>query len=426
MQLLQVFKLFRWVNQGFIILTLCLLQYCLIHPLFPFMGMAPSLDTFHFFLLVVSVVLIAGAGYVINDYFDIKSDQVNKPERVQIGLDKPISQAFAMRSYIAFNVIGIALSFYVAWKVGNYKLGYIHVFVAAMLWFYATTLKGKALIGNFLVSFVITLCVGLVALYDQNLLQSVSYQFKQGLQSFIEGLTGFEISSTLEAPPNIEATEFILTVIGAFALFAFLLNFVREIVKDIQDINGDKVAAYRTLPIATSVGVAKLVAAGLTLLCLNFVIKFLVEELLLEQYVPVIGGTLLVALPLMAVVFLLWKAVQIPKDFKRISLLVKGVMFVGLLYLPYLTSTIGGPVESESIISLEDLEKYGIENIQIDTIYGDLNEIDSLLIEEFDSTVMEVPTETETIGDGEILEFEVDKDSIPDNIMDLLKQQKKN
>ncbi|MGB0931710.1 MAG: geranylgeranylglycerol-phosphate geranylgeranyltransferase, partial [Chitinophagales bacterium] len=345
MQLLQVFKLFRWVNQGFIILTLCLLQYCLIQPLFPFLGMTPSLDTFHFFLLVTSVVLIAGAGYVINDYFDVTADNINKPEKVKIGLGKPITQAFAMRSYIAFNILGIAMSFYIAWSVGNYKLGYIHIFVAAMLWFYATTLKGKLLIGNVVVSFIIALCVALVAFYDQNLLQSVLYQTKEGLKSLIEGLTGFEISSTNEAPPNIEATQFILTVIGAFSLFAFLLNFVREIVKDIQDIDGDKVANYQTLPIVASVGFAKLVAAGLSLLCLNFVIKVLVEELLLEQYVSAIGGTILVALPLIAIVGLLWRAFQIPKDFKLISQLVKGVMLMGLLYLPYFASTISEPTE---------------------------------------------------------------------------------
>lgn len=422
MQLLQVFKLFRWVNQGFIILTLYLLQYCLIQPLFPFMGITPSLDTFHFFLLVVSVVWIAGAGYVINDYFDIKADNVNKPEKVKIGLGKSISKAFAMRSYIAFNALGILLSFYVACKVGNYKLGYIHVLVAAMLWFYATTLKGKLLIGNLMVSFIIALCVGLVAFYDQNLLQSVLYQIKEGLKYFIEGLTGFEVSSTNEAPPNIEATQFILTIIGAFSLFAFLLNFVREVVKDIQDIDGDKVAGYRTLPIVTSVGFAKLVAAGVSLLCLNFVIKVLVEELLLEQYVSAIGGTILVALPLIAIVGLLWRAFQIPKDFRLISQLVKGVMLMGLLYLPYFASTIGEPVESESIFSLEDLEKLGIENIQIDTIYDEPKRVvDTLFMGDMDSTI--TPSESiEEMEEGEMLEFEVDKDSLPSNIMDLLKQ----
>ncbi len=413
MQLLQVLQLFRWINQGFIILTLCLLQYCLIQPLFPFMGMSPSLDTFHFFLLVLSVVLIAGAGYVINDYFDIAADKINKPEKVKIGIGKPISQAFAMRSYIAFNVVGIALSFYLGWKIGNYKLGYIHVSVAAMLWFYATTLKRKLLVGNFLVSFVIAICVSLVALYDQNLLQMVVYKGKEGLQSFIEGITGFEVNNTNEAPANVEASNFILTVIGAFAFFAFMLNFIREIVKDIEDINGDKVAGYHTLPIATNVGFAKLVAAGLSLLSLNFIIKVLLDELLLEQYVSAIGGTILVALPLMVIVGLLWRASQ-TKDFKLISTLTKGVMLTGLLYLPYFSSTITEPVQP--VLSLEDMEDMGIENIQIDTIYDDQELIDTSFIE-VDSEQME---EEMTIGEDEVLEFEIDKDSIPDNIMDLL------
>jgi len=378
------------------------------------MGMTPSLDTFHFFLLVLSVVLIAGAGYVINDYFDIAADKINKPEKVKIGIGKPISQAFAMRSYIAFNIIGVALSFYLGWKVGNYKLGYIHVLVAAMLWFYATTLKRKLLVGNFLVSFVIAICVSLVALYDQNLLQMVVYQGKEGLQFFIEGITGFEVKNTNEAPANEEASNFILAIIGAFAFFAFLLNFIREIVKDIEDIDGDKVAGYRTLPIAANVGIAKLVAAGLSLLCLNFIIKVLLDELLLEQYVSAIGGTILVALPLILIVGLLWRAVHIPKDFKIISTLTKGVMLTGLLYLPYFASTITKP--TQSILSLEDMKEMGIENIQIDTIYND-EPIDTSLIEDFDSDQIEKET---TIGEDEILEFEIDKDSIPDNIMDLL------
>src|SRR5262249_23482561 len=118
--LLSFLRLIRSVNLLFIALTQCLIQYTIIKPILAQAGKAPTLDDLHFALLVIATVLVAAAGYVINDYFDVQLDEVNKPGRIFI--ERTVSRRAAMLLHQFLTGIGVLLALYVAWWAGNFKL----------------------------------------------------------------------------------------------------------------------------------------------------------------------------------------------------------------------------------------------------------------------------------------------------------------
>jgi 4-hydroxybenzoate polyprenyltransferase len=142
MNLLGAFlKLVRWPNLVFIALTQVLFYYCFIYS--PERGLliesGSHLKPPLFLLLVSASVLIAAAGYIINDYFDLNIDKVNKPDRIII--EKVIKRRWAIVWHLVFTSIGVLLSFYIGYKIDNWLLGLLNLLSAALLWIYSTTFK---------------------------------------------------------------------------------------------------------------------------------------------------------------------------------------------------------------------------------------------------------------------------------------------
>jgi 4-hydroxybenzoate polyprenyltransferase len=162
----------------------------------------PVLQDYRLYLLILATLLITAAGYMINDYYDVKIDYVNRPNEVIVG--KGIKRRVVIFLHTIFNFTGIGLGILVAPRIA------IVNFVAAfLLWLYSNRLKREPFIGNLTVAFLTGLSVYLVAFY---------YQKNELL---------------------------VLT----YAIFAFFLNLIREILKDIEDRNGDRKHGCRTLPI---------------------------------------------------------------------------------------------------------------------------------------------------------------------------------
>ncbi|NJO93104.1 MAG: UbiA family prenyltransferase [Chloroflexia bacterium] len=109
-----------------------------------------QMSEFDFFILMLATVCLTAAGYVINDYFDTKTDSLNRPKTVIVG--KSISRRSAMAIHIVLNAIGVIGGFYASWKVGHPKFGFIFVLAAGILWYYSTTYKRQFLVGNLIVS----------------------------------------------------------------------------------------------------------------------------------------------------------------------------------------------------------------------------------------------------------------------------------
>jgi len=179
----------------------------------------PVFSDLRFFLLCLSTIIIAAGGYVINDYYDVKIDYVNKPERVVIG--KGITRRYALFFHTVLSMSGVALGFLVSWQIGV-----INFFSAFLLWWYSNNLKRQPFIGNFVVALLTGLSILLInVLYNQE--------------------NGF---------------------VFIYALFAFFMTLIREIVKDMEDLKGDNTFGCRTLPIVFGLRKTKVILYILLLL----------------------------------------------------------------------------------------------------------------------------------------------------------------
>jgi 4-hydroxybenzoate polyprenyltransferase len=198
----------------------------------------------NFLLLILLVLLIAGAGNVINDYFDVKADRINKPEKLII--DKHIKRRWAIMFNWVFNIIGLLIAFYLSWITSNWFILIIAFVIINFLWFYSAIYKRKLFVGNILVA----LMVGIVPIYV------LIYNLP---------LDGYNLTETARS-----GALFTSEVVIIISLVAFVINFLREIIKDIADIRGDLHLNARTVPIALGIKKTKiiLIIICVPLLCL--------------------------------------------------------------------------------------------------------------------------------------------------------------
>ena len=229
------FRLIRWPNLVFIVLTQVLFYYCILLPdLTGPKNYDNALRPAWFYLLSLSSILIAAAGYIINDYFDLNIDRVNKPERLVV--DKIIKRRWTILWHWILSGLGVIIGAYVSLKVRNPFVALGNFGCVVLLWFYSTTFKRKLLIGNVLIS-LMTAWVILV-LYVA--------EFK--LAVFRDPVYHLMLSRLFKFA-------------SLYGGFAFIISLIREVVKDIEDMNGDARYGCRTMPIVWGVNVAKVFAA---------------------------------------------------------------------------------------------------------------------------------------------------------------------
>ena len=203
------------------------------------LGVSVTLSNLDFLLLVLSTVCIAAAGNVINDIYDVEIDKINKPTKVLVG--KKISEKRANNLFLFLNIIGVGIGFYLSNSIDKPMFSALFILISALLFLYASYLKSILLVGNFIVSTLVALSLIIVGLFD--LLPAINFL-------------------------NQESQSFAFRIVLDYAFFAFYINFMREIVKDIQDINGDKNGGKNTLPIAIGRKRASYIAFGLGVLAL--------------------------------------------------------------------------------------------------------------------------------------------------------------
>jgi 4-hydroxybenzoate polyprenyltransferase len=220
--MLNILKLIRYPNLIIIALTQYLFRYSILLPIFKNERVIPVLTHLDFALLVISTILIAAAGYAINDYFDIRVDRINKPEKIIVG--RLISRRQAMTIHTVFNIVAIILGFYISYRAGSIKFGAINIVISMLLWMYSMKYKAYFLIGNLIVSFASALTIFVVWLFDMYAIWS-SGQFVH---------------------INLSLLNFFL---WSYILFAFGVSLIREIIKDMEDIEGDKKCGCSTIPV---------------------------------------------------------------------------------------------------------------------------------------------------------------------------------
>ncbi len=188
-----------------------------------------------FWLLVVSTVLIAAGGNVINDYFDTRIDRVNKPEEVIVG--RTVKRRVAMAGHLILSGIGLVIGVLVAWRSGQLRWALIPVFAVGTLWVYSTNLKRAFLIGNGAVALLSALVPITVGLYEVTTLART-----YPTQDVLKTVGGHYV------PIDLGFNEPWFWILG-FGAFAFLVTLVRELQKDLADVRGDLADGCRTIPI---------------------------------------------------------------------------------------------------------------------------------------------------------------------------------
>lgn len=295
-------NLIRWKNLLMIAIMQYLVKYALIMPFRESHGVWITLSDLNFFLLVLSTLCIAAGGYVINDIYDVETDKINKPN--QRIINKHITEKNASALFILLNIIGVGLGFYLSNGIG--KSGFFAIFfiASALLYIYSSFLKQIAVVGNIVVSLVVALSILLVGI--------------------------FELIPAINAGNKAVQMTFFKIVID-YAVFAFLVNLVREMVKDLEDFDGDAKTGIQTLPVLMGKIRATKVAFILSLVPILSITYYVITYLFKQQLV--VGYFLLfVIAPLIYVSIKLFNA-EHNAQYKHISLVLKLVMFTGMLSL---------------------------------------------------------------------------------------------
>ncbi|WP_081711726.1 geranylgeranylglycerol-phosphate geranylgeranyltransferase [Flavobacterium enshiense] len=270
-----------------------------------------ALADWQFILLVIATVTIAAGGYVINNIMDQETDGFSKPNNVIVG--KHISEGMAYNIYVALNIIGVGIGFYLANIIQKPSFSAVFIVVAATLYLYATNLKQNLLVGNIIVALLVAFSIILVGIFD---LYPATY----------EG--------------NREQMGLIFSILLDYALFAFIINFIREIVKDIEDMDGDYNSGMSTLPIVLGKDRTSKLVFGLTLIPIALLIFYVNKNLSDIQWV-MYYALLFVLGPLLYFLIKIWGA-STKKDFNHLSLILKLVMLFGILSIVVITLNMKG------------------------------------------------------------------------------------
>ena len=267
-----------------------------------------ALNDWQYFLLVLATVTIAAGGYVINNVFDQETDTINKPQNVVIG--KSISENNAYTLYTILNILGVGIGFYLSNYIGKPSFSGVFIVIAATLYLYASSLKQTLLIGNLVIATMTSISIIIIGIFDL-------YPILNAENSVVYGI--------------------MFKVFLDYALFCFIINFIRELVKDLEDVDGDYNLGMNTLPIVLGISrTSKLV----------FILSFIPLVLLLwyintyyianNLYVGASYTLFFIVAPLLYFTIKMSSA-KSKNDFKHLSKVLKLVLLFGILSILVIT-----------------------------------------------------------------------------------------
>jgi 4-hydroxybenzoate polyprenyltransferase len=306
------FRLVRWPNLVFIVVTQCLFYFCITLPIFNSYHSTPALNELMFWHVVAASVFIAAAGYIINDYFDLNIDRINKPNKLVV--EKIIKRRWTIVWHLVLSIAGILISTITYLHLPDWHTllaAIINLVCVAALWLYSTTYKRKLLTGNLLIS-LLTAWVILI-LYLVNLKSwfavKVMYEVKHNYEMAAVKLFKYAI---------------------LYAGFAFIISLVREVIKDMEDIEGDAKYNCKTMPIVWGIPATKVFVAVWIVVLVGALIVIQFYALHLGWWWSVVYCVVTIIAPLIWILQKLYKA-QVPKDYHLLSTAVKLIMLTGIL-----------------------------------------------------------------------------------------------
>jgi 4-hydroxybenzoate polyprenyltransferase len=261
-----------------------------------------ALSEWQYALLVLSTVLLAAAGYVINNIYDVGTDSINKPNDVVVG--KGITETAAYNIYIGLNISGVAIGFILSNIIMRPSFASLFILIASLLYFYSTTLKQIMILGNFIVALLLAISVLIIGVFD--LFPATTSENQAQMAS-------------------------LFSILIDYALFAFMINFIREIIKDIEDVNGDYNMGMNTLPVAIGVNRSAKIALGFAIIA--FILSGLYCNTYFMQnklYIAVFYSFITVLAPLLYFIVKIFSA-KSQKEFHHLSSVLKLILFFGIL-----------------------------------------------------------------------------------------------
>jgi len=310
-----ILKIIRWQNLAIIVLMQFLLRYGILTAFMFHKQTWMMSGLFDFSLMVLATLLLAIGGYLINDYFDTRIDAVNKPEENPVGTD--IRGRSVILGHFAVNAVAILIGFYLAFRVRSLNFGLIFPFISVMLWLYSARYKRLLVWGNLVVAILSGLVVFIVWYFEFLHLRLNPSNFTQVF------------------PEMGEANRYFI----AYGLFAFLVSFFREIIKDLEDIEGDEKYGCRTIPIVMGIKRSKILVAFFVVLTI-LMLAFGQWTFLNRGWTLVFSYFLLVVqLPLIYLIYKLFSSEK-REDYHFLSNLCKLIMFAGILSIQLISSGI--------------------------------------------------------------------------------------
>jgi 4-hydroxybenzoate polyprenyltransferase len=309
-------NLIRWPNLLIVALTMILMRYAVIEPVISKINvelingtgvevpLSLKFPWYYFLILVVATLFITAGGYVINDYFDIKTDLINKGE-VIVGTKIPRRRAMMWHNVL--NIAGVAAGFYISWKAGYFWMGTLFLIVSGLLYFYSASYKRQFLVGNIIVALLTAMVPILVVIFEWPAL----YRY-------------YAVNSV--TPPHL---SIIFYWVGGFAIFAFLTTLTREIIKDIEDFEGDMAYGRNTIPVVTGTLTARIISIFLIFISVGLL--YVVWYFFLNDKITLLYISCAVVLPLLYVVYQLIISAN-KKQLHNASRLMKIAMIMGVLY----------------------------------------------------------------------------------------------
>lgn len=279
---------------------------------FSFIHPKLALPTVDFILLVITTLLVAAGGYIINDYFDVKADRINRPDKLVIG--HGISRRKGMMLHVILSSLGLLGGAVLAWRVEYWPLVFIQLFSVLALWFYSTHFKKQLLVGNLLIAFLACLVPLTVGIYE----------FKSGALVYLNQM------NILLPDSGSNLLLYISVLVIGYTVFAFGANLIREIIKDMEDLEGDSFDGRKTLPYIIGIQPTKYLTVFL-LVSMTLLLLFIQQKMMVYKLEELLYFTVItVQLPLLGITTLVWQA-QSKDQFSKASSLCKLMILCGVL-----------------------------------------------------------------------------------------------
>lgn len=259
-----------------------------------------ALNSWQFGLLILATLCIAAGGYIINDIEDQYTDSINKPERQTIG--KTIEENFAFYLYMGLTIIGVSIGYYLSTVIGKNSFVACFIIIGMLLYMYSTSLKKIPILGNIIIACILAFSVLIIGFFD-----------------IFPATYGENYSSQM----------YLFSILLDFAIFAFIINFIREMIKDVEDVNGDYNADINTLPVLLGTKRTLKVIMAITIIAIIIFLYYIAINFVNSTLI--LGYSLFFILGPLVFFFIKLLSAKNKADFTLLSNILKFVMLFGIL-----------------------------------------------------------------------------------------------